>query len=109
MIIRATLQDIGGEESLQEETREICSIPLGEYGRNSMPLFTTCPSAYYSIPLTRSLASMSLVPPNPDADAAKPQAGTDLCTPEHCFHAFDALYCALTAATPIAPRFADDK
>jgi len=53
---------------------------------------------------------MSLIPPNPDADAAKPQAGSDLCTPAHCFHAFDALYCALTAgAHPIAPSFADDK
>ncbi|KAJ7047693.1 AMMECR1 domain-containing protein [Mycena alexandri] len=53
--------------------------------------------------------SLSLIPPNPDADAAKPQAGSDLCTPEHCFHAFDALYCALTKAQPIAPTFADDK
>jgi hypothetical protein len=53
---------------------------------------------------------MSLVPPNPDVDAAKPQAGSaDLCIPEHCFHAFDALYCALTSAEPIAPSFADDK
>ncbi|KAF8211481.1 AMMECR1 domain-containing protein [Mycena galopus ATCC 62051] len=54
---------------------------------------------------------MSLVPPNPDADAdsAKLQAGSDLCTPEHCFHAFDALYCALTHAPPIAPSFANDK
>ncbi|KAJ7781588.1 alport syndrome [Mycena metata] len=52
---------------------------------------------------------MSLIPPNPDADAAKPQAGSDLCTPAHCFHAFDALYCALTKASPIAPTFANDK
>ncbi|KAJ7667678.1 alport syndrome [Mycena polygramma] len=52
---------------------------------------------------------MSLVPPNPDADADKPQAGSDICTSEHCFHAFDALYCALTSASPIAPGFADDK
>ncbi|KAJ7179443.1 AMMECR1 domain-containing protein [Mycena filopes] len=47
---------------------------------------------------------MSLVPPNPDADADKPQAGSDICTPEHCFHAFDALYCALTKDAPRCPR-----
>ncbi|KAJ7774191.1 alport syndrome [Mycena maculata] len=52
---------------------------------------------------------MSLVPPNPDADVAKPQVGVDICTAEHCFHAFDALYCSLTSASPIAPRFVDDK
>ncbi|KAJ7162554.1 alport syndrome [Mycena crocata] len=51
---------------------------------------------------------MSLIPPNPDADS-KPQAGSDICTAEHCFHAFDALYCALTSAPPITPQFADDK
>ncbi|KAJ7122769.1 AMMECR1 domain-containing protein [Mycena epipterygia] len=53
---------------------------------------------------------MSLIPPNPDAEVPKPQAGADICTAEHCFHAFDALYCALTSsASPIAPQFADDK
>ncbi|KAJ7228978.1 alport syndrome [Mycena pura] len=52
---------------------------------------------------------MSLVPPNPDAETAKSPAGSDICTVEHCFHAFDALYCALTAAAPIPPRFPDDK
>jgi hypothetical protein len=32
------------------------------------------------------------------------------CRPEHAFHAFDALYCALTPhARPIEPVFADDK
>ncbi|KAF7313560.1 AMMECR1 domain-containing protein [Mycena chlorophos] len=49
---------------------------------------------------------MSLIPPHPGADEATVSAD---CTPEHCFHAFDALYCALTSATPIAPSFADDK
>ncbi|KAJ7067999.1 alport syndrome [Mycena amicta] len=49
---------------------------------------------------------MSLIPPNPDADEPKASTG---CTPEHCFHAFDSLYCALTSAKPIAPAFADDK
>ncbi|KAJ7499251.1 alport syndrome [Mycena latifolia] len=52
---------------------------------------------------------MSLIPPNPDAEVPKPQVGSDICTAEHCFHAFDALYCALTSAPPIAPQFADDK
>ncbi|KAF8916785.1 alport syndrome [Mucidula mucida] len=33
-----------------------------------------------------------------------------VCTEEHCFHAFDALYCALTpGARPISPEFPDDK
>ncbi|KAJ7638508.1 AMMECR1 domain-containing protein [Roridomyces roridus] len=51
---------------------------------------------------------MSLVPPDPAAKPELDSGGT--CTPEHCFHAFDALYCALTSgAKPITPRFADDK
>jgi hypothetical protein len=34
----------------------------------------------------------------------------EACRPEHAFHAFDALYCALTPhATSIEPLFADDK
>ena len=52
----------------------------------------------------------------PDREASSP-AGTDFidatalptCRPEHCFHAFDALYCALTHATPVEPLFSDDK
>ncbi|GJJ07571.1 hypothetical protein Clacol_001774 [Clathrus columnatus] len=32
-----------------------------------------------------------------------------VCTPEHCYHAFDAIYCALTGATPLIPRFPNDK
>ncbi|KAI6105446.1 alport syndrome [Pisolithus sp. B1] len=31
------------------------------------------------------------------------------CTKAHCFHAFDALYCALTDSTPIPPDFPDEK
>jgi hypothetical protein len=31
------------------------------------------------------------------------------CRPEHGFHAFDALYCALTRATPVKPLFPNDK
>ncbi|KAI0052605.1 hypothetical protein FA95DRAFT_1242039 [Auriscalpium vulgare] len=51
---------------------------------------------------------MALVPPDP---AAGPLAQSEqpLCKPEHCFHAFDALYCALTGADPIPPQFPDDK
>lgn len=34
----------------------------------------------------------------------------DTCVPEHCYHAFDALYCALTrGARPIPPQFPDNK
>jgi len=32
-----------------------------------------------------------------------------ICIPEHCYHAFDALYCALVGATPLIPKFPDDK
>jgi hypothetical protein len=33
-----------------------------------------------------------------------------VCRPEHAFHAFDALYCALMPhARPIKPLFPDDK
>jgi len=53
---------------------------------------------------------MSLVPPNPVAGDLKAAASNDsVCTPEHCFHAFDALYCALTSNEQISPKFADDK
>ena len=40
-----------------------------------------------------------------DGDAT---GATAACRPEHGFHAFDALYCALTRAQPIKPAFADD-
>ncbi|CAK5275796.1 unnamed protein product [Mycena citricolor] len=40
---------------------------------------------------------------------APDESSDSVCTAEHCFHAFDALYCALTSATPIKPSFADDK
>lgn len=41
-----------------------------------------------------------------DDDAATAPA---VCRPEHAFHAFDSLYCALTRAQPIKPVFVDDK
>ncbi|KAH7914381.1 alport syndrome [Hygrophoropsis aurantiaca] len=36
-------------------------------------------------------------------------SGDQVCREEHCFHAFDALYCSLTSARPISPVFPDDK
>lgn len=32
-----------------------------------------------------------------------------VCLPEHCFHAFDTLYCALTHRDPVPPAFPDEK
>lgn len=55
---------------------------------------------------------MSLGAPDPATNQVK---GVDadeplICGPEHCFAAFDALYCALTPqSTPITPLFPDDK
>jgi uncharacterized protein (TIGR00296 family) len=40
-----------------------------------------------------------------NSDAAAPTAA---CRPEHGFHAFDTLYCALTHTEPIKPPFAND-
>jgi len=51
---------------------------------------------------------MSLLPPDPAVGGIE-ELGSDVCLPEHCLHAFDALYCALVLATPIAPTFSDDK
>jgi len=48
---------------------------------------------------------MSLLPLNPPANPADDQ----VCIPEHCFHAFDTLFCALTSNEPIPPKFPDDK
>ncbi|KAH7888039.1 alport syndrome [Phlebopus sp. FC_14] len=51
---------------------------------------------------------MSLLPP--DLDPAGGETAVkegNVCTAEHCFHAFDALYCALTASESIAPAFPD--
>ncbi|ETW84457.1 hypothetical protein HETIRDRAFT_439194 [Heterobasidion irregulare TC 32-1] len=51
---------------------------------------------------------MALVPPHPAAEAPVGDESA-VCTPEHCFHAFDALYCALTDSAPIPPNFPDEK
>ncbi|CAA7259476.1 unnamed protein product [Cyclocybe aegerita] len=53
---------------------------------------------------------MSLLPPDPAA--AHPSRVNDddeACTPEHCFYAFDTLYCSLTKSKPIPPTFPDEK
>jgi len=51
---------------------------------------------------------MALVPPDPAAGEIV-EAEPLICTPEHCFHAFDALYCALTHSKPVPPKFVDEK
>lgn len=57
-------------------------------------------------PLSNPTPFMSLFPPNP---ASEKSHRSSACIPEHCFYAFDTLYCALTSATPIPPPFPDDK
>jgi hypothetical protein len=52
---------------------------------------------------------MALIPPNPAAEKLESETAQDVCIPEHCYHAFDALYCALTNANPIHPVFPDEK
>ena len=55
---------------------------------------------------------MSLIPADPANEAdSKLSAETyeEVAIPEHCFHAFDALYCALTGSKPILPKFPDEK
>ncbi|THH06799.1 hypothetical protein EW145_g3834 [Phellinidium pouzarii] len=50
------------------------------------------------------MSSELLVPRNPPANA-----DSNAAIAEHCFHAFDAIYCALTTCTPVLPEFADEK
>ncbi|RDB20500.1 AMMECR1-like protein [Hypsizygus marmoreus] len=54
---------------------------------------------------------MSLLPPDLAlGSTVKEDLGSDeVCLLEHCFYAFDALYCALTDATPIDPAFPNHK
>ncbi|KAI0091910.1 alport syndrome [Irpex rosettiformis] len=54
------------------------------------------------------MASTTLVTLNPAAPGFE-VADQGVCRPEHCFHAFDALYCALTDSEPIPHKFQDDK
>jgi hypothetical protein len=51
---------------------------------------------------------MSLLPLHPAGGQTAVEVD-EACVPEHCFHAFDALYCALTDSTPIPPSFPDEK
>ncbi|KAJ7591398.1 alport syndrome [Mycena floridula] len=52
---------------------------------------------------------MSLISSEAPSDEIKDN-DSDICTPEHCFAAFDALYCALTpGAKSIPPSFEDVK
>ncbi|KAI0796600.1 AMMECR1 domain-containing protein [Abortiporus biennis] len=51
---------------------------------------------------------MALVPPDPASEAMEEEE-SQVCLPEHCFHAFDALFCSLTSKRPIAPNFPDEK
>ncbi|KAF9246921.1 alport syndrome [Melanogaster broomeanus] len=52
---------------------------------------------------------MSLLPIDPAGGQTAVKADKKTCTPEHCFQAFDTLYCALTDSTPIPPSFPDEK
>jgi len=49
----------------------------------------------------------------PDTHKAVPDGDVDLdidiCTPEHCYYAFDTLYCSFMKAKPISPIFSDKK
>ena len=52
---------------------------------------------------------MALVPSDPAAHTVPELEKDDVCLPEHCYHAFDALYCALTDSEPVPPVFPDEK
>jgi AMME syndrome candidate gene 1 protein len=39
---------------------------------------------------------------------SKDSPENNVCTPEHCFYAFDALFCALTYAKPVVVQFKDE-
>ncbi|GBE79594.1 AMMECR1 domain-containing protein [Sparassis latifolia] len=50
---------------------------------------------------------MSLLPINPARNAGEDDGS--VCTQQHCFHSFDALFCALTSKKPVSPNFPDEK
>jgi len=52
---------------------------------------------------------MSLVPSDPAAGQVEGEVQSSVCTREHCFYAFDTLYCALTHSKPMPPKFPDEK
>ncbi|PSS37329.1 hypothetical protein PHLCEN_2v806 [Hermanssonia centrifuga] len=51
---------------------------------------------------------MALIPPNPGTDLLDVDE-SEVCRPEHCFYAFDTLFCALTSYHPLPPQFPDEK
>ncbi|KAH8106144.1 AMMECR1 domain-containing protein [Cristinia sonorae] len=48
---------------------------------------------------------MSLIPPNPTTS----EEDSQVCTPEHCYYAFDTLYTTLTRKKALPPKFPDEK
>lgn len=82
------------------------------FAHSPPPIFSS--SVFISPNMVRALyqeaaaatTTKAAAPPSTNGDAA---AATATCRPEHGFHAFDALYCALTRTQPIKPAFADDK
>ncbi|OSD04322.1 alport syndrome [Trametes coccinea BRFM310] len=50
---------------------------------------------------------MSVLAPEPPKPAG--EEVEQVCRPEHCYHSFDALFCALTHKKPIPPKFPDGK
>jgi hypothetical protein len=63
----------------------------------------------FSFPSLRIARQLDL-PSNADTMASTVDKDvTSAVTQEHAFHACDALYCALTGAEPIDPKFPDDK
>ena len=50
---------------------------------------------------------MSLAATEPPKPAGK--EAEQVCLPEHCYHSFDTLFCALTYKKPIPPKFPEGK
>lgn len=66
--------------------------------------FGTVPSQVHK----KSLMA-TFLPTDPAAGQPTAEEIPQVCYPEHCFHAFDTLFCELTKKVPIAPKFPDDK
>lgn len=61
-----------------------------------------------SSPLHHSPLRAHLAMSNVESELIKPGAEVEqFCLPEHCFHSFDALFCALTSSKPISAKFPD--
>jgi hypothetical protein len=63
------------------------------------------------VPVDKAVLPPEEVVPGDDEELedGEDEAVNNVATKEHCFHAFDALYCALTGSPPVAPQFVDDK